>query len=279
MHSFGDRIKYVRIVPIAALLAAISCASPADLRLVTGEIRVIAHRGGTGPDGTIAGCRRTVAEGVRFLELDVRLTQDGQAVILHDPTVDRTTDGTGEVDHLTLAELKRLDAGVKFHPDCAGERIPTVLELLRAVGSGAVILLELKVPQAAGPVLQAIQDAGAFDRAVVRTTNKEVLRKIRDRDPRFLTGTMGPMPDFGDIDGVVKELESLGVRSFTPQTGRPVIRPLVDRFHAAGIALWGTNTNDEAQWRRLIDAGVDGIITDRPAQLSAVLSTARLRRD
>jgi len=271
MHSFGDRKNYVRFLPVLALLAALSCAAPADLRLVSGETRVIAHRGGTGPDGTIAGCRRTLAEGVAFLELDVRLTQDGQAVILHDPTVDRTTDGKGAIVNLTLAEVKRLDAGVRFDPAYAGERVPTVLELLEAVGSKAVILLELKVPQAADPVLHAIQSAGAFDRAVVRTTDKEILRKIRDRDPRFLTGTMGAMPDFGEVDEVVKELKSLGVRSFTPQTGRPVIRPLVDRFHAAGIAVWGTNTNDEAQWRRLLDAGVDGIITDRPTQLVTFL--------
>lgn len=256
----------MRIVGAVVLLAGLSCTA-SDPGLRRHETCVIAHRGGTGPDGTIAGCRRTIAEGVQFLELDVRLTRDGHAVILHDPTVDRTTDGAGAIDRLTLAEVKRLDAGVKFDPACAGERIPTVLELLNAVGSAAIVLLELKVPQAAEPVVQAILSAGAFDRAVVRTTSKEILRKIRDRDPRLLTGTMGAMPDFGEIDQVVKEFESLGVRSFTPQSGRPVIRPLVDRFHASGIAVWGTNTNDEAQWRRLLDAGVDGIITDRPLEL------------
>jgi|SRR6185436_10549922 len=261
----------------ALVLGALSCASPADLRLRTDEPRVIAHRGGPGPDGTIAGCLRTMADGVAFLELDVRLTRDGHAVILHDPTVDRTTDGKGTIESLTLAEVKRLDAGVKFAPAYAGERIPTVLELLRAVGPSAVVLLELKIPQAADPVLGAIQAAGAFDRAVVRTTDKGLLRKIRDRDPRFLTGTMGAMPDFGEVDEVVKEMKALGVRSFTPQTGRSVIRPLVDRFHAAGIAVWGTNTNDETQWRRLLEAGVDGIITDRPAQLSAAILTTLKR--
>jgi glycerophosphoryl diester phosphodiesterase len=276
MHSFENRKKNVRILSAVVLLAGLSCAT-ADPGLRRDETCVIAHRGGTGPDGTIAGCRRTMAEGVRFLELDVRLTRDGHAVILHDPTVDRTTDGKGAVEALTLAEVKKLDAGVKFDRACAGERIPTVLELLRAVGPGAVILLELKVPQAAEPVVHAIEAADAFDRAVVRTTHKEILRKIRDRDPRFLTGTMGVMPDFGDVDDAVKEMKALGVRSFTPQSGRSVIRPLVDRFHAAGIAVWGTNTNDEAQWRRLLDAGVDGIITDRPAQLSATILTTLKR--
>lgn len=277
MHSFGNRKKEVRFAPVLILLGGLSCAGGADPGLLNGPTRVIAHRGGTGPDGTIAGCRRTVAEGVRFLELDVRLTRDGHAVILHDPTVDRTTDGKGPIAELTLAEAKKLDAGVKFDRAYAGERIPTVLELLRAVGSGAVILLELKVPQAAEPVLQAIQEAEAFDRAVVRSAGRETLRRIRDLDPRVLTGTMGAMPDVDDVDEVVKELKALGVRSFTPQTGRPVIRPLVDRFHAAGIAVWGTNTNDEAQWRRLLDAGVDGIITDRPAELSAAILTTLKR--
>jgi glycerophosphoryl diester phosphodiesterase len=276
LHSFGTRKKNVRNVFILAVASAVSCAAP-DVGLLTGATRVIAHRGGTGPDGTIAGCRRTMAEGVTFLELDVRLTQDGQAVILHDPTVDRTTDGRGEIVRLTLAEVKRLDAGVKFDPAYAGERIPTVLELLRAVGPSAVLLLELKVPQAAEPVLHAIQAAEAFDRAVVRTTDKEILRKIRDRDSRFLTGTMGRMPDFDELDAFVKELKSLGVRSFTPQTGLPVVRQRVAPFQAAGIAVWGTNTNDEAQWRRLLDAGVDGIITDRPAQLSATILTTLKR--
>ena len=261
----------MRILALTGVLAGLSCATPgaADLRLLAGGTRVIAHRGGTGPDGTIAGCLRTMAHGVVFLELDVRLTRDGHAVILHDPTVDRTTDGTGAIEQLTLAEVKRLDAGVKYASAYTGERIPTVLELLRAVGPRAMVLLELKVPQAAEPVLYAIQAADAFDRAVVRTLNQEVLRKIRDRDPRFLTGTMGLMPDFGDIEEAVKELQSLGVRSFTPQSGRSVIRPLVDRFHAAGIAVWGTNTNDEREWCRLLDAGVAGIITDRPLELLA----------
>ena len=260
----------MRIAAALILLAGLSCAVPGpDLRRA--ETCVIAHRGGTGPDGTIAGCRRTLAEGVTFLELDVRMTRDGHAMILHDPTVDRTTDGTGAIEGLPLAEVKRLDAGVKFDRAYAGERVPTVLELLRAVSPGAIILLELKVPQAAEPVVHAIQAAEAFDRAVVRTTNKEILRKIRDRDPRILTGTMGRMPDFDDLDGFVKELKALGVRSFTPQTGLPVVRQRVERFQAEGIAVWGTNTNDEREWRRLLDAGVDGIITDRPSELVTFL--------
>jgi glycerophosphoryl diester phosphodiesterase len=264
---------------LPALLSVVSCASPggADLRLLTGETRVIAHRGGTGPDGTIAGCRRTMAQGVVFLELDVRLTRDGQAVILHDPTVDRTTDGKGAVDQMTLGEVKRLDAGVKFEPASAGERIPTVAELLRAVGSRAVVLLELKVPEAAEPVVHAIRAEGAFDRAVVRTADEGILRKIRESEPRVLTGTMGKMAADTELDAFVSRMASLGVRAFTPQQDERVTRRAVGRLQAAGIAVWGTNTNDEAVWRRLIDAGVDGIITDRPGELTVTISATQKR--
>jgi len=267
MHSFDARKNGVRVALYFVLLSALSCTGGADLRLMTGETRVIAHRGGTGPDGTIAGCLRTMSGGVAFLELDVRLTNDRQAVILHDPTVDRTTDGKGAVDRMSLEAVKRLDAGVKFNPAYAGERIPTVAELLRAVGPRAVVLLELKVPEAAEPVIEAIRTERAFDRAVVRTANGDTLDKIREIEPRVLTGTMGRMAAEEELEAFVARLRSFGVRSLTPQQDERVTRQAVGRLQAAGIAVWGTNTNDPAVWRRLIDAGVDGIITDRPLEL------------
>jgi glycerophosphoryl diester phosphodiesterase len=263
--------RYMRLAPLLALLSLASCAGVPPLR--DAGTRVIAHRGGTGPDGTIAGCRRTMETGVVFLELDVRLTRDGQAVILHDPTVDRTTDGKGPVDQLTLDEVKRLDAGVKFQKSYAGERIPTVAELLRAVGPRAMVLLELKVPQAAGPVVDAIRAESAFDRAVVRTADEKVLQEIRDREPRALTGTMGPLPPEAELDAFVKKLTSLGVRSLTPKQDERVTASAVRRLQTAGIAVWGTNTNDPEVWRRLLKMGVDGIITDRPDELRVVIST------
>jgi glycerophosphoryl diester phosphodiesterase len=269
------------VKPAAAvlLLAAASCAAPpeADLRLQTGRTRVIAHRGGTGPDGTIAGCRRTLAMGVVFLELDVRLTKDGFAVILHDPQVDRTTDGVGPVDQMTLVELRRLDAGAKFRDPAepnrsyAGERVPTVAEMLHAVGERGVVLLELKVPKAAGPVVEAIRAEGAFHRAVVRTDDVEVLAAIRKSEPRILTGSFGPLPAGAELDALVSRLHGLGVSTMTPR--QVPSRETVQRFHAAGIAVWGTNTNDENVMRQWIDAGADGVITDVPDVLLSILRT------
>lgn len=263
----------MRRIPILLLLSVVGCAAPghAPPPLLGAGPRVIAHRGGTGPDGTIAGCRLTQDLGVSFLELDVRLTRDGRAVILHDPTVDRTTDGKGAVDRMTLEELKRLDAGIRFGASHAGERIPTVVELLRAVGPASIVLLELKVAAAAAPALDAIREASAFDRAVLRSADPALLRMIREREPRALLGTMATVPPEADQDAFVSRLAALHVCAFTPLKNEGLTRGAVDRLHAAGIAVWGTNTNDETVWRRLAEIGVDGIITDRPAELLTFL--------
>ena len=254
-------------------LAGLGCATgpgkASEAQLITGRTRVIAHRGGTGPDGTVVGCERSLKLGVTFLELDVRVTRDGRAVILHDPTVDRTTNGRGRIDAMTLAELKRLDAGAKFDSAYAGERVPTVAEVLRAVGQRGTVLLELKVPGAAEPVIEAIRGEDAFNRAVVRTADPALLRKIKKTEPRVLIGTMGRIE--GELDAFAERLAGLGVSAFTPRQNARMTASAVRALHASGIAAWGTNTNDAAAMIGLIEAGVDGIITDRPELLLLLL--------
>jgi glycerophosphoryl diester phosphodiesterase len=206
---------------------------------------------------------------VVFLELDVRLTKDGFAVILHDPR--------GPVDHMTLVELRGLDAGAKFRDPAepkrsyAGERVPTVAELLHAVGERGVVLLELKVPQAAGPVVKAIRAEGAFHRAAIRTDDVEVLAAIRKSEPRILTGSFGPLPAGAELDALVSRLHGLGLSTMTPR--QVPSKETVRRFHAAGITVCGTDTNDENVIRQWIDAGADGVITDMPDVLLSILRT------
>src|SRR5215510_3908468 len=94
--------------------------------------RLIGHRGAklTSPENTLGGIRQAKKEGANWVEFDVKLTADGQAVLIHDETVDRTTDGKGLVRQMTVAELRRFDAGVRFGPAWRGERIPTLVEAL-----------------------------------------------------------------------------------------------------------------------------------------------------
>lgn len=257
-------------------LALQACAAPGPA-LITGRTVVIAHRGGSGPDGTRASAGRSLAAGVSFIELDVRVTRDGEAVILHDPTVDRTTDGTGAVAELTLEQVRRLDAGAKYRDPAepgrsfAGERIPTVREMIRFVGAGGILLLELKVADAAEAVVAAVRSEQAFHRVIVRTPDKDLLRRVKRLDARVQVGTMGKMPD-ADLDGFVGELQGLGVVSFTAPIAD---RAQVGKFRSRGIAVWGANTNDPAVMSTLIEAGVDGIITDRCPVLAGLLQAQK----
>lgn len=252
---------------LALVLAGAGCAAPA--RLIDGRVRTMAHRGGPSPDGTILAAERSIALGVEVLEMDVRLTKDGHAVILHDATVDRTTDGRGPVAGLTLAELQRLDAGVKF--SAPGERIPTVAQLLAAVRGRAWVTLELKVVDAADLVVEAIRGAGAFGWAVVRSPDLERLGALKRAEPRLLTGAMAPLPAPAARDALIDRLAALGIAAYTPGSNAALTREDVARFQSAGIAVWATLTNDEPEMRRVAALGVDGIITDKPDLLLQAL--------
>ena len=255
-------IAPMRILPFLLALAsgsALLTASCGPARPRHGRPRVLSHRvGKPGPEGTITGAERAIAMGVDILEMDVRLTRDGHAVILHDAAVDRTTDGKGPVAGMTLAELKRLDAGT-------GERIPTVAEFLVAIRGRAKVTLELKVVAAADRVVEAIRQAGAFAWAVVRSQDLERLGALKKTEPRLLTGAMAPWPTS------VARLAELGVAAYTPSSNEKLTREDVAAFQAAGIAVWATLANKEEEWRRLAALGVDGIITDEPELLIGVL--------
>jgi len=102
-----------------------------------------------------------------------------------------------------------------------------------------------------------------------------ILRKIRELDPRALAGTMADVPSDERIDAFVRTLAAEGVRAFTPLKNDRLTRTVVDCFHSAGIAVWGTNTNDREVWIRLVEAGVDGIITDRPDDLALAITATQ----
>jgi glycerophosphoryl diester phosphodiesterase len=242
-----------RLLPLL-LLAGCGPARRVDVRP-----RVLTHRvSKPGPESTIAGAERAIAMGVDILEMDVRLTRDGHAVILHDAAVDRTTDGQGPVAGLTLAELKRLDAG-------EGQRVPTVAEFLAAIRGRVGVTLELKVVAAAERVVDAVRAADAFAWAVVRSSDLERHGELKRAEPRLRTGAMAPWPTS------IARLAALGVAACTPASNEKLTREEVDGLHAAGIAVWATLANKEEEWRRLAALGVDGIITDEPELLLRAL--------
>ena len=168
---------------------------------------------------------------------------------------------------MTLEELKKLDAGVKF--GSPGERVPTVAELLAAVRGRAWVTLELKVPEAADRAVAAIRAADAFAWAVVRSSDLELLAKLKRSERNLLTGAMAPWPD--DAAAFAKRLAGLGIAAYTPATNAPMNRYGVVRFQVEGILVWATLCNDDDEMKRLAGLGVDGIITDRPERLIELL--------
>lgn len=234
---------------------------------------VIAHRGGgaRAPENTIEAMRLAIAEGADGLEFDVRLSADGEVVVIHDATVDRTTDGTGAVERMTLAELTSLDAGFRFSSrpldpvSKIKHRIPTLDEVLRSFPS-IPLLIELKAPLAASGTRRLIERHGAEDRCLVDSFSSSALTVFRDsRIPRgpgrseiarllakSFTAASSPVPD---------DVSALSI----PRTyyGVPLpVRRLAKTMRSARkpTHIWTVNRTGEA--RAMWQLGASGIITD-----------------
>ena len=246
---------------------------------------LIAHRGGSAlaPENTLEAFRRAL-EWWRadLLEVDVHATADGEVVVIHDATVDRTTDGTGAVAELRLEELRRLDAGFRFSADGGrtfpfrwrGIRIPTLEELLLAF-PGARVNVEIKDGRAQRRVGEIVHDLGATRRVLI-AAGKRANRSL-----------------FGGYPGPTSASEEELKRFYLHHLARTtrLYRPPVDAFqmperhgglqvlsprwvreaHAVNMAVHVWTVDEEDDMRRLLRWGVDGIVTDRPDRLARVL--------
>jgi glycerophosphoryl diester phosphodiesterase len=227
----------------------------------------IAHRGGIVPgfpENTLAAFGEAMRQGAHVIEIDLRGTKDGEVVVMHDATLDRTTNGHGRVVDHTLAQLKRLDAG-------RGERIPTYEEVLQLVaGTDALLLLDIKE----GPgldkrkVVEITRQHDAMERVIVGPRNLADLRAFRELDAGLRT--LGFIDELDDLDAFV----SAGVDMIRlwPEWVRE--RPaLVERLHRQGKSVWITaGRAPRAELAALVDLGVDGILSDRPAVMHALLT-------
>ena len=244
---------------------------------------VIAHRGASGvaPENTLAAFRKAVELGAGFIETDLQLSRDARLVALHDDTLERTTNGRGSVSSKTLQELRGLDAGSWFRtphheaaPSFAGERIPTIEEVL-AFGREHEIGLHLEV-KATGPsgaehaIVGALRVSGEIPRSVVLSFSPSVLRRVRQLEPLVMTGFL-----FSDrLSSPVATAVEVGARQLLPRTDR-VTRELVTEAHAHDLKVVAWTADTPEEMRKLISAGVDGIITDYPDRLIELLHTTQ----
>jgi len=252
---------------------------------------VYGHRGcRRAPENTIASFDLALQIGADGLEMDVRLSRDGVPVVHHDVDLDRCTDGHGALEALTAAELARLDAGHRFsaqgHPVFRGRgvTIPTLDEVLRRY-PGVPLIVEIKVYReaAARAVVRMVRAAGAeghvclaaFDHATVEAARRlapEIATSAsRDEVFRAMCFAWLRLPPWRPRYGAVQVPEVAG--------GRRVVAPrFIRSLHRAGIGLQVWTVNAEADMRRLLAWGVDGLITDKPELAVRVRDQSRVSR-
>ncbi|QAY69256.1 glycerophosphodiester phosphodiesterase [Xylanimonas protaetiae] len=245
------------------------------MTLVPSSPAVIAHRGNSwiAPQNTLAAFEAAWRADADMVELDIQLSADGEIVVIHDDTVDATTDGAGEVGAMTLTQLRALDAGSWFAPAFAGQRIPTLGEVLGFLADrpGTDLLLELKdvwAPGDAARVTSAVEAAGLRDRVVVQSFYPQTVAALRDAAPALRRGLLVERHH----DGLLEGCAELGVMTCNPSVELVLgDAGLVPALHAAGLQVMVWTADDVAQWQALTAAGVDAIITDRPDRLAGWL--------
>src|SRR5271157_1482269 len=237
---------------------------------------LFAHRGvsALAPENTLASFNRALADGAEAIELDVKLTADGKVVVLHDQTVNRTTNGQGDVGKLSLAEVQRLDAGSRFSPEFAGERIPTLDEVFTSIGKKLFINIEITnyaTPTDALPihVSELVRRYQLEDWVMFSSFNALNLIRLRGLLPQIPVGILAEKGSHGSL-----------ARSFVGRMVAPVmVHPyysdvdgaFILRQHAIKRRVHVWTVNDPVEMRHLFRLQVDGIFTDDPNLASKIL--------
>jgi glycerophosphoryl diester phosphodiesterase len=226
-------------------------------------LEVIAHRGasGTCPENTLAAFRRAEALGAHMIELDVQLTRDGEVIVLHDDTLDRTTDGRGPVAARSLAELRRLDAGGWFGDGFRGERIPTLAEVLAT----ARLRVNVELKAKGGPDLEActlavVQAAGALGRVVFSSFDPESLGRMRALTADAELGVLWTRRGLSPALALAKRVDARGLhlrKTAASPGGLAAVRD-------AGLSIRVWTVNEPKEFAHLASWGATGVFTDYP---------------
>lgn len=237
---------------------------------------IFAHRGACAhaPENTLASFRLACQVGAPAIELDAKLSADGQVVVIHDPTVDRTTDGHGKVAEMTLAQLKELNAAHKFNDRYSGEPIPTLEEVFEEFGSQLYINVELTNytsprDQLVEKVAALVKRFNLVDRVIFSSFHPMNLRQIRQLLPDAQVGILALEGEKG------KMARGWVGRMFSPHVVHPFLKDVDDAFlkaqHSRGRRVHVWTVNEPEDLRRLFRLGVDGVFTDDPKLAAEVL--------
>lgn len=240
---------------------------------------VIGHRGYSqfAPENTLPSFKLAMAAGADLVELDYHHTKDGKLIVIHDSELDRTTDATNrwaqrriKVSTRTAAEIQTLDAGSWFDAKYSGIKIPLLAEALDIIQQGGVTLIERKDGDA-DSCIKLLHDKDLVNKVVVQAFDWEYLREFHEREPVQVLGALGPptvLPDGRKPSNRTKDFSAAWLDDLQ-KTGAKVAvwnqhvsNEAVQIAHQRGLKVWVYTINDSALANRLLDMGVDGLITN-----------------
>jgi len=240
-------------------------------------VLVIAHRGfsGIAPENTLTAFQKAIEIGSDMVEFDVRLSRDGQVVVIHDSTLERTTNGQGLVSGYTLKELEQLDVGSKFGAQFAGERIPSLRKALHLAKGKIFINIEIKdgsidlnkLRELTDRTLEEVKKAEMLGNVLFSSFHPDPLRRIGKQHPRARVALLyhGPW-------NTLQEITRYGSYSFLNLNHIHLTKEKVGMIHEAGKEVMVYTVDPAEEMKKLIRWGVDGIITNRPDRLIHILA-------
>ena len=227
---------------------------------------VISHAacGGHAPENSLAGIRKAIELGADAIEIDVQASADGVPILMHDLTVDRSTDGSGKVAEMTLDQLKALRV--------SGEPIPTLSEVLDATKDNALLIMEIKAPGIEDSLARVVHEHNALGQVMAWSFFPGALEGMRNAEPRVpcaLLISPEHLPKWPELKQMAIEMGCQGVSMFfagiNEDTGR--------ECRLSGLSLYTWTPDSEGDITRVIELGVDGVCTNYPDRAVAVLGS------
>ncbi|HKX26797.1 MAG TPA: glycerophosphodiester phosphodiesterase family protein [Blastocatellia bacterium] len=235
---------------------------------------IIAHRGASAaePENTLRAFELAVKHGAQMIELDLHITRDNQVVVIHDPTLNHTTNLKGRIDQLTLAEVKQADAG-------KGERIPTLEETLDLMRGRARLYLEVKDPRATVETLRIVRERRSQPDVLLASFDLKLMRNLGEEVGDIELGVILGTPS---LDPIVRwreafpwiALRDLNFRVLSMQVDL-CLGYLVRRVKASGKHVYAWTVDEEKDYARMVKLGIDGIVTNTPDRLVSYLARNR----
>lgn len=239
---------------------------------IKGNLKVVAHRGASGhaPENTMSAFNKAVELEADYIELDLQMTKDGKLVVIHDPTVDRTTNGTGEVKEFTYEELRKLDAGSWYHKKFSEQKVPSLEEVLLTFKGKIGLLIEVKNPGLYDDLhVKLAEELNIFrkekfenEEVIVQSFDFEWLERFHTKIAHVPLGLLVKYRVQGVSNVQLKDWSSL-VQFINPNKAL-VTNKLVKKIHSYNMRTMPYTVRDKKTIKPLLDAKVDGIITDYP---------------